>query len=77
MVYNLPTSTDKPDGNDLRFVPTILEPGLPIKSGMKVKTSKARDGQTAYVWKLDSFIIPFCHDLDLEIQCVLPDGETR
>jgi hypothetical protein len=31
MVYNLKTSTNKPEGKDLRFVPTILEPGLLIK----------------------------------------------
>jgi hypothetical protein len=77
MVYNLLTFIDKPDGKDLWFVPTILEPGLPIKPGTKVKTSKARDRQTTHVRKLDSVIIPLSHDLDLEIQCILLDEETR
>jgi hypothetical protein len=76
MIFNLKTSINKPEGKDLQFVPTILEPGFPIKPGTKEKTSKARDGQTAYVQKLDSVIIPFCHDLDLEIQCALSDEGT-
>jgi hypothetical protein len=77
MIFNLKTSINKPDGKDLWFVRTVLEPGFPIKPGTKEKTSKARDGQMAYVRKLDSVIIPFCHDLDLEIQCALLDEETR
>jgi hypothetical protein len=76
MVYNLKTSTDKPDGKDLWFVPTTLEPGLPIKPGKIDKTNHARNGQKVYVRKLDSVIIPFCHDLDLKLQCVVSEEET-
>jgi hypothetical protein len=44
---------------------------------MKEKTNNARNGQKVYVRKLDSVIIPFYHDLDLKIQCVVSDEETR
>jgi hypothetical protein len=76
MVYNQKTSTDKPDSKDLRFVPTTLEPGLPIKPGTIEKINNTRNGQKAYVRKLDSVIIPFCHDLDLKLQCVVSDEDT-
>jgi hypothetical protein len=40
MIYNLKTSIDKPDGKDLRFVPTILEPGFPIKPVQRKKPAR-------------------------------------
>jgi hypothetical protein len=75
--FNLPSSIAKPDSKDDWFIPTVLDPGKPLEQRRLKAARRTWQCQTAYLRKLESLEIPFCQDLDVEIECKVGDTETR
>jgi hypothetical protein len=64
----------KPDNKAHPFIPAVLDPGKPLEQKRCKATEQTRKCHMKYIWKLlESLEVPFCQDLDMEIEC--NDGE--